>query len=99
MYVIVFGGIAIPSMFKRLNQIMQEGDIMNDEMFRGLIRKYMELRHVRRLEDIRQHTTLSKGTFSKYWNEPCLYPLGQVIAMFNYLKIPYEERSQVLNQK
>lgn len=71
---------------------------MNGDTFRGIVRKYMELRHVRRLEDIRQHTTLSTGTFSKYWNRPELYPLGEVVNIFNYLKVPYEERGQVLNK-
>ena len=70
---------------------------MNEDKFRALVRSYMELRHVRRLEDIRQHTTLSKGTFSKYWNCPSKYPLGEVISIFDYLKVPYEERGQVLN--
>jgi len=69
---------------------------MNEEAFRGLVRQYMELRHVRRLEDIRQHTTLSTGTFSKYWNDPKRFPLGEVVAIFNYLKIPYEERAKIL---
>jgi len=69
---------------------------MNEDNFRALVRKYMELRHVRRLEDLRQHTTLSTGTFSKYWNNPRLFPLGEAAAIFNYLKIPYEERGQVL---
>lgn len=69
---------------------------MNEDAFRGLIRQYMELRHVRRLEDIRQHTTLSTGTFSKYWNNPSLFPLGEIVNIFNYLKVPYEERSRIL---
>ena len=68
------------------------------EDFRGLVRKYMELRHVRRLEDLRQHTTLSVATFSKYWNDPERFPLGAVVSMFDYLKIPYEERAQILNR-
>jgi hypothetical protein len=68
------------------------------EEFRGLIRNYMEKRHVRRLEDIRQHTTLSVATFSKYWNDPAKFPLGEVVAIFNYLKIPYEERAEILNK-
>lgn len=58
----------------------------------------MELRHVKRLEDLRQHTTLSTATFSKYWNSPARFPLGEVVSIFNYLKIPYEERGQILNK-
>ena len=71
---------------------------MNEDAFRGLVRQYMEIRHVRRLEDIRQHTTLSTGTFSKYWNNPQLFPLGEVVAIFNYLKVPNDERSRILNK-
>lgn len=69
---------------------------MNEDLFRSIVRQYMELRHVRRLEDLRQHTTLSVATFSKYWNNPEKFPLGEVVAIFNYLKIPYEERGKVL---
>lgn len=71
---------------------------MNEEEFRGLVRKYMELRHVRRLEDVRLHTTLSKGTFCKYWHNPTFFSLGNVIDIFEYLKIPHEERSKVLKK-
>ena len=72
---------------------------MNEENFRALIRCYMEKRHVDYLQDLRQHTTLSPATFSKYWNCPSLFPLGEVVLMFDYLKIPYEERGQVLNRE
>lgn len=68
---------------------------MKDD-FRALVRKYMELRHVRRLEDIRQHTTLSVATFSKYWNNPGFFPLDEVKNIFDYLKIPNEERANIL---
>lgn len=66
---------------------------MNEDQFRALVRKYMEIRHCKRLEDLRQHTTLSTATFSKYWNNPQLFPLGEVVNIFNFLKIPYEERA------
>ena len=69
---------------------------MNEDQFRALVRQYMEIRHCRRLEDLRQHTTLSTATFSKYWNNPSKFPLGEVVKIFDYLKIPNEERNQIL---
>ena len=77
---------------------LRKREFMNEKDFRGLVRLYMEKRSVKRLEDVRQHTTLSVATFSKYWNNPSKFPLGEVVAIFNYLKIPYEERGQILNK-
>lgn len=77
---------------------LRKREFMDEKDFRGLVRLYMEKRSVKRLEDVRQHTTLSVATFSKYWNNPSKFPLGEVVAIFNYLKIPYEERGQILNK-
>lgn len=73
---------------------------MNGDVFRGLIRRYMELRHIRTLEDLRKHTTIgSCTTFSKYWNNPELFPWGEIIQMLDALNVPYEDRTQLLQRK
>ncbi|WP_091759210.1 helix-turn-helix domain-containing protein [Butyrivibrio sp. INlla18] len=72
---------------------------MNGDDFRALIRKYMELRHIRTLEDLRQHTTISVATFSKYWNNPELFPWGQIISMLDALNVPYDDRLKLLQRR
>mgnify|MGYP006992065952 CR=1 FL=1 len=43
---------------------------MNTDLFRATLRKYMELRHIRTLEQLRAHTTVgSSTTFRKYYKE------------------------------
>ena len=73
--------------------------LMNGDDFRALIRKYMELRHIRTLEDLRQHTTISVATFSKYWNDPELFPWGQIISMLDALNVPYDDRLKLLQRR
>lgn len=70
---------------------------MKDEEIRGLIKGYMEARHCNRLEDLRNHTGIrSNKTFLKKWHNPRLFTLEEILDIFNYLKIPYEDRENVL---
>ena len=43
---------------------------MNGDLFRAKCKHYMELRHIRTLEQLRSHTTVSNKTFLKYWHNP-----------------------------
>ena len=71
---------------------------MNGDRFRGLIKNYMELRHIRTLEELSKHTTLCYKTFLKYWHDPDLFPLGAAVMIMDALNIPNEERSIILNR-
>lgn len=72
---------------------------MSGEDFRGLIKKYMEKRHVKTMEDLRSHTTIaSNKTFTKYWKSPELFPIGEIENMLNALNVPNEERMELLRR-
>lgn len=70
---------------------------MNADIFRATCKKYMELRHIHTLEDLRAHTTIgSSTTFRKYWKSPELFPIGTVIQIMNSLNVPYDERHKLI---
>ena len=70
---------------------------MNGDLFRATCKKYMELRHIKTLEKLRAHTTVgSYHTFSKYWNDPELIPLGVFIQIMSSLNVPESEQFQIL---
>lgn len=71
---------------------------MSADEFRGLIRQYMEKRHIRNLEELSKHTTLCYKTFLKYWKAPELFPRGAAVQIMDALRIPYEERSIILRK-
>lgn len=71
---------------------------MNSDDFRGLIKKYMEIRHIRNLEELSKHTTLCYKTFLKYWKYPELFPIGAAVQIMDALKIPNEERTIILRK-
>lgn len=71
---------------------------MSADEFRGLIRQYMEKRHIRNLEELSKHTTLCYKTFLKYWKAPELFPIGAAVQIMDALRIPYEERSIILRK-
>ena len=72
---------------------------MSGDDFRGLMKKYMEKRHVRTMEDLRSHTTIaSNKTFTKYWKSPELFPIGEIENMLNALNVPNEERMELLKR-
>ncbi len=72
---------------------------MSGDDFRGLMKKYMEKRHVKTMEDLRSHTTIaSNKTFTKYWKSPELFPIGEIENMLNALNVPNEERMELLRR-
>jgi hypothetical protein len=71
---------------------------MNSDDFRGLIKKYMEIRHIKTLEELSKHTTICYKTFLKYWKAPELFPIGAAVQIMDALRIPYEERSIILRK-
>ncbi len=69
---------------------------MTDDDLRGLISKYMEIRHIKSLEALRVRcVTVSKPTFLKKWHNFKTFTIEELLNIFNYLKIPYEERQDV----
>lgn len=65
---------------------------MNADQFRATTKEYMELRHIRTLEQLRKHTTVSNKTFLKWWHDPDLMPLGTWEQIMNSLNVPAEDR-------
>lgn len=69
---------------------------MNTDLFRATTRKYMELRHIRTLEQLRSHTTVgSNKTFSKYMRHPDLMPLGIWEQIMDSLNVTTEDRLEI----
>lgn len=70
---------------------------MKTEIFQGTVKKYMILRHIRTMEQLRAHTTVgSNKTFLKYWHDPELIPLGVYMQIMKALNIPLEEQFELL---
>lgn len=71
---------------------------MNGNQFRATCKCYMELRHIRTLEQLRSHTTVSNKTFLKWWHNPELIPLGVFEQIMTALNVPYEEQFKILKK-
>ena len=70
---------------------------MNADLFRATLRKYMELRHIRTLEQLRLHTTVgSNKTFLKYIDDPERIPIGVFLQIMKALNVPKEEREALI---
>lgn len=70
---------------------------MKAELLQGTIEKYKKIRHVRTQAQLREHTSIgSPNTFSKYLADPDLMPLGVFNEIMDYLKVPWEERIELL---
>lgn len=73
---------------------------MNKERFNATTKYYMELRHITTREKLRAHTTCgSSTTFRKYFNDPDKMPIGVFVDIMTALKVPYEERFELLKEK
>lgn len=68
---------------------------MNTEKFRATTKYYMELRHIRTLEQLRSHTTVSNKTFLKYWHNPDLMPMGIWEQIMDSLNVTTEDRLEI----
>ncbi len=72
---------------------------MNGDLYRGKVRMYMELRHIRTLEALRSHTTCgSNKTFLKYWRNPELMSIELWEQIMKALKVPHEEQFEILKK-
>lgn len=59
--------------------------------------KYMKIQHINSKEQLRQLTTCgSNKTFLKYFKNPDLMPLGMVEEILNALRVPDQERPQII---
>lgn len=73
---------------------------MNTAQYHGTVRKYMEIRHVKSLEALRQHTTIGSGhTFAKYWKCPELLPIGVFEDIMKALKVPEDEQLNIWRER
>lgn len=73
---------------------------MNADLFRGTVAKYKKLRHIYTQEQLRAHTTCgSSTTFRKWMNDPELIPIGEWENIMNALRVPYEERFEILRKR
>lgn len=67
------------------------------ELFEAECRKYMKLRHIRSLEDLRSRTTVgSNTTFLKYLDDPMSMPVGKMAEVLTALKIPKDTRLDII---
>lgn len=48
-------------------------------------------RDIPRAETIK-HSTMSPANFYKAWRDPSLFRIGQLVSIYDYLKVPDEER-------
>ena len=61
--------------------------------------RYMILRKIRSKEELRQHTTIgSNVTMLKYLDNPERMPIGNLKEIMSALKIPKDERLQILEK-
>lgn len=69
---------------------------MNTDLFRATTKKYMVLRHIKTLEQLRSHTTVgSNKTFIKYMKNPDLMPLGIWEQIMDSLNVTTEDRLEI----
>lgn len=72
---------------------------MQADLYRATVRKYMELRHIRNKEKLREHTTVgSSTTFRKWWNSPELMPIEVYFQIMTALKVPEVEQFEILKK-
>lgn len=69
------------------------------ELFEAECRRYMKLRHIRSLEELRSHTTIgSNTTFLKYFDDPEAMPLGKMAEVLAALKMPKDVRVDIITK-
>ena len=61
---------------------------MNDKEFRGVIRRYMEMRKINGFKDLISDGTLgSFPTFKKKWNSPDQFTIGEIDYLIRRLNV------------
>ena len=69
------------------------------ELFEAECRKFMKLRHIRSLEELRKHTTVgSNTTFLKYFDDPECMPVGKMAEILYALKMPKDIRLEIISK-
>lgn len=67
------------------------------EIFEAECRKFMKIRHIRSLEELRSHTTIgSNTTMLKYMDDPEAMPVGKMAEVMSALKMPKDIRVELL---
>lgn len=69
---------------------------MNEDLFRATVRKYMELRHIRTISRLAEHTTVSGATMYRYFNDPESIPIGVFLQIMKALNVPNEEKEALI---
>ena len=68
-------------------------------LFEAECRKFMKLRHINSLEELRSHTTVgSNTTFLKYFDDPEAMPLGKMAEVLAALKMPKDTRVDIITK-
>jgi len=68
-------------------------------LFEAECRKFMKLRHINSLEELRSHTTVgSNTTFLKYFDDPEAMPLGKMAEVLAALKMPKDTRVEIITK-
>lgn len=71
---------------------MNRGDLI-----RGILRKHMEISHIKSQYDLMRYTTIgSSTTFRKCWKDPERFQIGDLIRILDALNVPHEERLQIV---
>lgn len=71
----------------------KKGQILESELA-----KYMILCRFKSKEELGYHTTLSKNTIYKYLDNPELMPIGNLKEIMSALRIPKDERLQIMEK-
>lgn len=61
------------------------------KLIRGTIAKAETERNVSRAQTI-EKSGMSQASFYKAWNDPSLFRIGQLIRIYDFLKVPEPER-------
>lgn len=69
----------------------QKGRLMEAELARYMIRLRINSK-----EELGHHTTVSKNTIYKYFDNPELMPIGNFKEIMSALRIPKEEQIQIM---
>lgn len=69
------------------------------ELFEAECRKFMKIRHIRSLEELRSFTTIgSNTTMLKYMDDPEAMPVGKMAEVMKALKMPKDIRVELLTK-
>lgn len=67
------------------------------ELFEAEMLRFRKIRHLRSWEDVRALTTIgSINTLGKYIKDPDLIPIGSLLEIFDALKVPADNRREIL---